>query len=359
MTAKTFHKLGIAEINRETEHAVSIVFAVPEDIKADYAYIQGQHIVLRHQIGGEDLRRNYSICASVRDDELRVAVKEIKGGRFSTFANRELKVGDTLDVFPPAGHFYTELDAGAAKAYVGFAGGSGITPVYSIIKTVLEEEPKSRFTLFYGNRNKSSIIFMEKLAGLKNLYMDRLGIFHVLEEEQNEVEAFNGLLNREKCDLMLDKFVDVSRIDEVFICGPAPMMDAAEASLLAHGVDHAAIHIERFISGPDDVPGEASARANQTAVEGAEVNVTINGVQSSFIFAGDEDSILDAAIDAGADAPYSCKGGACGTCRAKLVEGKVDMAVNYALEQDELEAGYVLTCQSKPQSDRVVLDFDS
>lgn len=358
---RQFHPLKIAEITRETEDAVSIRFTVPQDLKDVYRYTQGQHIVLKTHVNGEELRRNYSICASVRDDSLRVAVKRVRDGRFSTFANEGLKAGDVIDVFPPGGRFYRDVEKDAAHTYVAFAGGSGITPVLSIIKTVLEEERHSRFTLFYGNRNAASIIFLEELSALKNRYMDRFEVFHFLEEEEDEIGLFNGRLDGDKIKALLDSVIDAPNTDAFFICGPGPMMDAAEAALHEAGVTKDKILIERFLTSTAPAPklDARTLKAHEDAAHKAQITLTLGGAKRQFAYDPAAGSLLEAARAQGVDAPFACKGGVCCTCRAKIVEGEVDMAVNYGLTEEEVAQGFVLTCQSVPVSDRVTLDYDA
>lgn len=357
---KKFHTLKVKDIERETPEAVSVLFDVPDDLKDDYRYRQGQHITIKRKINGEELRRCYSICAGVDEEELRIAVKEIDEGRFSGFINRELEKGDKLEVFPPAGHFNTDLDPGNEKTYVAFAGGSGITPVLSLIKTTLAREAKSRFKLFYGNRNTDSIIFRDKLAALKDRYMGRLELFHILEEDETDIQLFRGLMDREKTGQLVKWLCPADDIDEAFICGPGPMMDAVEATLRDAGVDEDKIHIERFVSGPDVKPqkGRRKSRPREKGDARARVTVVIDGERKSFNFRENDESILDAALEAGANAPFACKGAVCATCRARVLEGDVEMEKNYALEDDELEQGYVLTCQARPVTDKVVVSFD-
>jgi len=358
---RQFHPLKIQSITRETDDAVSIIFDVPADLKDTYAYKQGQHVVLKAEVNGEELRRNYSICASKADDQLRVAVKRIPDGRFSSFANETLKSGDTIEVFPPAGHFYTDLDAKDTRHYMAFAGGSGITPVLSNIKTVLEEEPQSRFTLCYGNRNVPAIIFLEELAALKNRFMGRLEIFHFLEDEEDEISLFNGRLDQAKIEELLGSIIPTAEVHAFFICGPGPMMDAAETALKAAQISQDKIYIERFVTAGAPAPKLDAARVkeHEDAATKAKVSLMLNGSRRSFAYDPKHGSILDAARAAGHDVPFACKGGVCCTCRAKLVDGNVDMAVNYGLRDDEVEAGYVLTCQSVPVSDAVTLDYDA
>ncbi len=355
-----FNKLKIKEVRKETEDCVSIAFELPEELQPEYRFTQGQHLTLKKEIEGEELRRSYSICASPFDQELRIAVKRIPEGRFSTFANEELKVGDALEVMAPMGRFYTELDPENEKNYVAFAAGSGITPIMSIMRAVLQREPKSEFTLFYGNREVDSIIFREQIEGLKNEYMDRLSVHHILSREQTGSELFTGRIDEEKCRAFCRHLIGPEAVDEFFLCGPESMIHAIRDTLMDMGVSRRKIHFELFTAG---LNGKAKkvAREEQrkpTADVDARVEITLDGSTLEFPLSSG-DSILDAAQKAGADLPFACKGGVCATCRAKLVEGTVDMDVNYALEPDELEAGYILTCQAHPQTDKVVVDFDS
>ncbi len=355
-----FHPLRIKELRRETHDAVSIAFDVPESLADDFRFTQGQYLTLKAMINGEDVRRNYSVCVSPLDGELRVAVKKVPGGRFSTFANEQLKTGDTLEVMPPMGKFYTPLVPEQAKTYVGFAGGSGITPVISILKTVMQVEPHSNFILFYGNRGTNSIIFKEELEDLKNEYMDRISLYHVFSEERLDSELFNGFITPEKCKAFARLLFDVKEVDEYFICGPEPMMLAIQEGLQALEVPESKIHIELFTT-----PG---SRAASSAMEDrkslidpekeSQVSVRLDGKTFDMRLSYGGDSILDAALKTGADLPFACKGGVCATCRAKLEEGEVEMDVNYALEEDELEAGFILTCQSHPRSEKLRVDFD-
>jgi len=356
-----FHPLKVADIRRETEDAVSVAFEVPESLAKDYQFIQGQYLTLRKEINGEEVRRNYSVCVSPLDGELRVAIKQVPFGRFSTFANQQLQVGDVLDVMTPMGKFYTQLEATNEKNYVGFAGGSGITPVISILKTVLNVEAKSRFILFYGNKGTDSIIFKEELESLKNQYMERLTIHHVFSEERLDSELFNGFITVEKCKQFAKVLFDVEEIDEYFICGPEPMMLAIREALESLGEERKKIHVELFSS--PNAPKETAPKAQisskpASAQEDSLVSVRLDGTTFDFPLPYEGDNILDAALKQGADLPYACKGGVCSTCRARLLEGEVDMEVNYALEPEELKAGFILTCQSHPRSKKIVVDFD-
>jgi ring-1,2-phenylacetyl-CoA epoxidase subunit PaaE len=354
-----FHPLTIAEVRRETPDAVSIRFEVPEEFADLYRFEAGQYLTLRTDLGGEEVRRNYSVCVAPHEGELRIAVKEVAGGLFSRHANTRLQAGDVVEVMPPMGRFTLALDASRHGRYVGFAGGSGITPIMSLIRTVLAAEPDSRFVLLYGNRNTQSVIFLEELAALKNRFIDRLEIYHFLQDEAEEIELFNGLLDRAKCDEVLEHLVDVAQTDCFFICGPGPMMDAAEAALLSHGVDAGCIKIERFTT--DALSGERLARVEQLQqkAQGIRLEVTLDGRRAKVAFDAERGNILDSVRAAGLPAPFACKGGVCATCRAKVTSGTVEMKANYGLSEEEVAQGYVLTCQSVPTSDGVSLSYDA
>jgi ring-1,2-phenylacetyl-CoA epoxidase subunit PaaE len=355
-----FHSLPVKKVQQETEDCVSIVFDVPSELKDAFAFKPGQSLTIRKQLNGEELRRNYSICSSPFDGELRVAVKKVEGGLFSTYANEQLKKGDILDVMPPVGKFYTELDPRQQKNYVAFTAGSGITPILSIIKTTLQTEPNSTFTLVYGNRTKNSIIFKEELEALKDKYINRFRIYHVLSRERTDAEINTGRLDAAKCQLFLDKLIDVKKSHEFFLCGPEEMIFCVRDLLQYNGVDKEHIHFELFT-----IPGQKKSvvdtEAKPTTDEGpqAKVSVKLDGILFDFDLPYGGQSILDAALKQGADLPYACKGGVCCTCKAKLLEGAVEMEVNWGLEQDEIEAGYILTCQSHPTTEKVVVDFDA
>ena len=357
MTPK-FHTLSVSGIRRETADCVSISLEVPETLQEDYAYIPGQYLTLKTLLNGEELRRSYSICSSPMDGELRVAVKKVPDGLFSTFANENLKVGDALDVMTPMGNFHSDINPTNAKYYAAFAAGSGITPIMSILKTVLYQEPKSHFTLFYGNRATDSIIFREAIEALKNIYLGRLSVHHILSQEFNTSDLFTGRISKEKCQTFFEKILDVTEVDEFFICGPQEMNEDIRDLLLERGIDRKKIHVELFTTGIAKKQVKKAIASDQPGFE-AQVQITLDGNTFEFPLRSTGDSILDAALKAGADLPFACKGGVCCTCRAKLSQGQVEMDVNYALEPDELEAGYILTCQSHPTSKRVVVDFDS
>lgn len=350
-----FHSLNVSKITRPTDDAVAVTFDVPEELQETFAFIQGQHLTLKKDIQGEDTRRSYSICACPIDEELTVAIKKLEGGKFSTYANEELQVGDVIEVMPPHGHFYVPLDPANAKSYVAFASGSGITPIISIIETTLRTEPESEFTLFYGNRKTGSIIFQEELEALKNRYMGRLSLYHVLSKERQESDLFNGRIDAEKITSFARLFFDPEAVDHFFTCGPEEMMLTVQNELKNLGVPEERIHLELFTS----PVGKLGAKEQEVKHEKAHAEITIVLDGNSITFPYDSDkSILDVAFDNGADLPYACKGGVCSTCVCRLEEGDVDMDVNYALEPDELEKGLVLSCQSYPKTEKVKLNFD-
>ena len=353
-----FHALEVSDIRAEADDCVSVAFNVPDALQADFKYIQGQHISLRAMLDGADIRRSYSICISVADDELRVAVRHVDGGRMSGYINNELKVGDKLEVFPPAGHFYVELDASSTRTYVAFAGGSGITPIMSIIKTTLESEPDSKFLLFYANRTPNSTVFRQALSRLKNRFMQRFSFFHFLSDEVQEFDFFNGFITADKVKEILKTIVPNASSDHYFICGPGTMIDDISGALKDSGVDEDSIHFELFSTDDKAEANQPADKNSSKKPSDCHITITLDGVEKSFDYVPSDGSVLDAAAKTGADVPYSCKGGVCCTCRAKLLEGEVEMAVNYGLEPDEVAAGYVLTCQSTPLTKKLVLNYD-
>jgi ring-1,2-phenylacetyl-CoA epoxidase subunit PaaE len=356
--AEHFHPLKVAEVVPETDEAMSIRFDVPQDLAEAFRFKAGQHLTLRADIGGEEVRRNYSLCTAPFENELMVTVKRIAGGVFSNWVADSLKAGDLIDVMTPHGSFTCDFEPGAARHYVAFAGGSGITPIMSLVRTALAEEPRSRFTLFYGNRDSSSVIFLEALAGLKDRYMGRLELFHFLDQEEGDVELFNGMLDRGRCDEAIEHLVDEpTEVDAWFICGPGPMMDAAESALLDRGLDKNRIHIERFTAGRPSAALAAQMQALQEQAAGLTVSVTLDGRTRKVEFG--QANILDSVRAAGLPAPFACKAGVCATCRAKVTEGKVEMAARYGLTDEEVEAGYILTCQSVPAGPGVAVDYDT
>ncbi|HKX87900.1 MAG TPA: 2Fe-2S iron-sulfur cluster-binding protein [Sphingopyxis sp.] len=356
--AEHFHALRVAEIVPETDEANSIRFEVPTELRDKFAFKPGQHLTLRATLGGEEVRRNYSLCTAPDDQDWMVTVKRIAGGIFSNWVGDQLKPGDVLDVMPPHGSFTTDFDASKSRHLVGIAGGSGITPVMSLIKSTLKYEPGSRFTLLYGNRDSSSVIFLEALAALKDKHLGRLEIYHFLDAEEQDIELFNGMLDRARCEEAIEHLVpDAAEVDGWFICGPGPMMDAAEGVLLDRNIPRERIHIERFTA---DRPPEAVAREIehlQSRAEGVTVSVTLDGRTRKVPFT--QGNILDSARASGLPAPFACKAGVCATCRAKVTSGKVEMAARYGLTDEEVDAGYVLTCQSVPLGDGVAVDYDA
>jgi len=355
-----FHPLKVRDIRRETEDAVSVSFEVPAELQEEYKFIQGQYLTLKTDLNGEEVRRSYSICRSPLDNDLRVAIKKVEGGVFSTYANDVLEVGTVLDVMTPIGRFYTPIDPDNEKHYVAFAAGSGITPVMAHMRTALAMEPKSEFTLIYGNKSTSSIIFKEEIEDLKDEYMDRLRVYHILSRENNEFPLFNGRIDAEKCDTFMKYFIQPETIDEVFVCGPAPLIENVRKAMKDAGLDRKKVHFELFASPQQLAEREGYEKPKREKKEGfqAKVDIILDGVTNSFTMDSEDTNILDAALKNGADLPFACKGGVCATCRAKLEEGKVDMEVNYSLEPDELERGFILTCQAHPTMEKVVVNFD-
>jgi len=349
-----FHLLTVTDVRKTIRDAVVVSFQAPEG----FDFIQGQYLTFRREFDGQELRRSYSICAGRDEGILQVGIKRVEGGAFSTWANETLQTGDTLEAMPPMGSFHTPLDATAAHHYLGFAGGSGITPVLSILKTVLAREPKSRFTLVYANRAVNTIMFRDELEDLKNSYMGRVNVIHVLESDAQEIELFAGRVDAEKCKKLFKSWIDIASVDTAFICGPEPMMLGIASALRDHGLDEAQIKFELFASAQ---PGRAKKRATSEAAASAEAmtraTVIMDGSSHSFEMPKDS-SLLDAALENALDAPYACKAGVCSTCRAKVTEGEVEMQTNHALEDYEVAAGYVLTCQCYPISDKVVYDYD-
>jgi ring-1,2-phenylacetyl-CoA epoxidase subunit PaaE len=352
-----FHPLTVAAVRNETRDTIAVTFNVPPELADSFRYQQGQHLTLRAQINDEDVRRSYSICSSVQDDLLRVAIKRTTGGLFSTWANDTLKPGTVIEVMPPMGHFNTALSADNTRNYVAFAAGSGITPILSIIKTTLLAEPNSRFTLFYGNRASSSVIFKEELTDLKDMYMGRLQLAYVMSREQQDIDLFNGRITKEKTEQLLRHWIRVEDIDTAFICGPEDMMLGVSAALQEAGMPKHDIKIELFAASIPKHQHKPRALSADVPHE-TEVTVIMDGNHTTFAMDKDKESILDAGLRAGIDMRYSCKGGVCSTCRCKLIDGKVDMDVNYALEDYEIARGFILSCQSFPVTDKVVVDFD-
>ena len=353
-----FHDLHVSEVRRETGDCVSVVFDVPSNLEETFHFKQGQYLTFDQEIKGESVRRSYSICSGV-GEELRVAIKQVPDGRFSTWANAELKVGDTLRAMPPNGRFFTELDPQQAKHYVAFAAGSGITPVLSQIKTVLAVEPQSRFTLLYTNKDQASVIFKSELEDLKDRFLNRLRVFHFFTREPVETPLYAGRMDSEKVDSVVSLLLGGAPIDDVFACGPEPMIHAVRERMEAAGVPADRIHFELFTS-PTAKAVDSDKALNTNVVDnGQEVYIVIDGSTHRLDYDGSQ-SVLDTGLESGLDLPYSCLGGVCCTCRALVSEGQGEMDINYALEPGEVEQGFVLTCQTKPKpgSGRFIVDFD-
>jgi ring-1,2-phenylacetyl-CoA epoxidase subunit PaaE len=354
--APRFHRLAVHDLRREAPDAVSLSFAIPKELSDAYSFVPGQYLTLRTMMDGEEVRRSYSICSGPDDGELRIAVKKVDGGAFSNWAADELKAGDQLDVMTPTGRFGVAHAPDEARVYAGFAAGSGITPILSIARGVLAREPRSRFFLFYGNRSTGGMLFREALEELKDRFMQRFSVFHVISGEEQDIPILHGRLDGEKVRVLLRSLVPAASVDHVFICGPTGMSEDVEATCREVGIAGDRIHVERFVSEFGGRPRAkktipASARPKAIAA------LVIDGKRREVPVAEDE-SILDAALRAGMDLPFACKGGMCSTCRAKLVEGEAQMEANYSLEPWELKAGFILTCQARPVSDKVVVDYD-
>ncbi|MDT7934072.1 MAG: 2Fe-2S iron-sulfur cluster-binding protein [Sphingomonadaceae bacterium] len=356
--AEQFFPLTVAEVRPETAEAVSIRLDPPADARARFAFRAGQHLTLRAVIGGADVRRNYSLCVSPLDGELRIAVKRIAGGVFSNWANEALVPGATIEAMPPHGSFTFDFAPAHARNYLGIAGGSGITPVLSLARTALAVEPGSRFTLLYGNRASHTVMFLEDIAALKDRHIGRFAAYHFLEDEADEIELLNGRLDEAKWLELIGTLVDPATVDAAFVCGPGPMMDAAETALLAAGLPRERVLIERFTAGRPSASVAAAMAARVEAAQGLRFGAVLDGRKRMVAFDAVAGNILDSARAAGLPAPYACKAGVCATCRARVVSGRVEMAARYGLTDEEVAAGYVLTCQTVPLSDDVVIDYD-
>ena len=351
-----FHRLAVNDLRRETTDAISFTFTIPKELANDYRFSPGQYLTLRTTMDDEEVRRSYSICSGPDDGELRIAVKKVDGGAFSNWAAEELQTGDELEVMTPTGRFGVAPAPEQARLHVGFAAGSGITPILSIIKGVLAREPDSRFFLFYGNRSTSGMLFLEELEELKDRFMQRFSLFHVISGEEQDIPILHGRLDGEKVRVLLRSLVPAAEVDHLFICGPSGMSEEIEATCREIGIAEDKIHVERFVSEFGGKP-----RPKQIVSPGAPpkalASLIIDGKRREVPVAEGE-AILDAALRAGMDLPFACKGGMCSTCRAKLVKGEARMEVNYSLEPWELQAGFILTCQARPCSERVVVDYD-
>lgn len=352
-----FHSIKIADIYKETKDCSVISFEIPVELQEEFQYSQGQHLTLKSSIDGKEERRSYSLCSSPIENKWKVAVKKINGGVFSTFVNENLKKGDFLDLMPPNGEFFTPVNPSKSKNYIAFAAGSGITPILSIIKTHLASEPNSTFKLFYLNRSVKSIIFKEEIELLKNRYFGRFEIFHFLTKEHRSIELLNGRFTKEKLQVLTSKIIDVPMVDDCFICGPEEMIFLIRDELVAAGLSKDKIHFELFSTGNSEEDKQRITKILEHKVEGTEVTIIDGGKEFHFTMDDDFDNILDGALAAGADLPFACKGGVCSTCRCKIISGTVEMKINYALDENEVAKGLILSCQAVPTSKNVVVEF--
>ena len=361
MAEPQFYPLTVTAVEPETDQAIKLSFGVPPELAATFKYRQGQYLTLQARVNEAPLRRSYSICSGINDDAMQVAIKRVEGGVFSNFANDSLQPGATLEVLPPQGNFYTELDPAKARNYLFISAGSGITPVVSNVKTILQEEPLSRVTLLFGNQRSNTIMFRDTLSFLKNRYMTRFHWVNILSREDQGADVLNGRLNNRKGAELNRQLIRLGSYDEYFICGPESMISEVSRGLRGVGVAEEHIHYELFAASAEDaraVVAKHHARARDYGGKLSQVTVIMDGRGSQFELSADGENVLDAGLNQGLDLPYSCKGGVCSTCKAKLLEGKVDMDITHGLEPGEIELGFILTCQAHPISDRVVVDFD-
>jgi ring-1,2-phenylacetyl-CoA epoxidase subunit PaaE len=357
-----FYPLTITDVERLTKDAVALTFDVPDDLKEKFSYKQGQHLTLKADIEGQDVRRSYSICSSAQDQKLQVGIKAIDGGLFSNYANKELTKGMTVEVMPPQGHFYTEVSADNKKNYLFVAVGSGITPNLSHIRTVLAAEPKSTATLLYGNKTTPSMMFRETLSFIKNQYVDRYQQINLFTREEHEAKLLNGRISAQRLiDLDLNRIIEMRNFSDIFLCGPEDMINELAGAFEHWGFGEDHIHYELFFAGSAQKTVEESKarRVEQYGEKISTVSVKVAGRKTFIDLAMGGLNILEAAMENGADLPFSCKGGVCATCKAKVIKGKVEMDLNHALTEQEVADGYILTCQSHPVSEAVEIDFDS
>lgn len=355
MSELTFHELRVTEVSPLTDEAVTVTFDVPPELKSRFDHIPGQHVTVRKVIDGEDVRRSYSICAPAGSGKLRVGVKKLPGGVFSTYVTDQLAAGETVEVMAPVGEFTIDIDPERPRRAVAIAAGSGITPVLSLLSSSLELEPESSWTLIYGNRTANSVMFLDELEGLKDRFHPRFQIFHILSREGSDVPLLSGRIDGEKIRTIHDRLLGEDEVDGWYLCGPFDMVMTARDTLAGLGVDQSRIHDELFFAGPVD---ESALPPEPPPGEGSvDLTVILDGraVETRM---SPETSILDAALRVRTELPFSCKGGMCATCKGRIEEGEVRMDKNYALVDSEIDAGYVLTCQSHPVSDRVVVRYD-
>ena len=358
---QSFYPLRVKELYKDTDESVVLTFDVPDELADTFSFIQGQYLTLNHLIDGEQVRRSYSICSGLDDGHIRVAIKHVKGGVFSSWANQHLKAGDVLEVMPPRGNFYASIDPDQAKNYLCICAGSGITPVISIIKTILAREPQSAITLLYGNQRTTTMMFRNELAFLKNAYLDRLHWINIFSREPQEVDLLSGHLDNRKGGALNRRLIRIREFDEFFLCGPEAMISEVSRGLRGEGIAEENIHFELFAASAENARQAIErhhARAKEYKDQVSQVSLLADGREYAFELSTDGENILDAGLRNGVDLPFSCKGGVCATCKARLLEGEVDMDLNQALRPEEIEQGYILTCQSHPISKKVVVDFD-
>jgi ring-1,2-phenylacetyl-CoA epoxidase subunit PaaE len=353
-----FHNIKVADIYKETKDTSVVTFEIPDELKESFKFHQGQHLTLKADINDEDLRRSYSLCSSPLEGQWKVAVKQIPGGKFSNYINEILKKGDNIEVMPPSGAFGVDIQPEKSKNYLFFAAGSGITPVLSMVKTHLQAEPYSTCKLFYVNKTAKSIIFKEELEQLRNKYFGRLEIYYFLTKEKRDIQLFNGRFDDDKMKVLTKTFIDIPDTSEVFLCGPEKMVNYVSNYLLKAGLPKEFVHFELFVSGLSEEDIKRQERLSKQNVEGVEITIVDGGKEFSFTMTKEFDNILDAALNAGADLPFACKGGVCSTCKCEVKEGAVEMKVNYALDEKEVSQNLVLSCQAVPKTDKVVVDFD-
>lgn len=353
-----FYNITVADIYKETEDTSVVIFKIPEVLHEDFSFKQGQHLTLKADINGEDVRRSYSLCSSPLDTTWQVAVKQIPGGKFSTYINQNVKSGDIMEVMAPSGNFGVDVKPDLSKNYLFFAAGSGITPVLSMLKAHLKAEPNSTCKLFYVNKTAKSIIFKEELEQLRNMYFGRLEIYYFLTKERRDIELFNGRFDDEKMEVLTKTFIDIPDTNEVFLCGPEKMVNYVSEYLVNAGLSEDLVHFELFVTGLSEEDIKRAERLAQQNVEGIEVTIVDGGKEFVFTMTKEYDNILDAALGAGADLPFACKGGVCSTCKCEVKDGEVEMKINYALDEKEVSQNLVLSCQAVPKTDKVIVDFD-
>lgn len=353
-----FYTLKISDLYKDTDDCTVITLDVPEALRPEFQFFPGQHVILKTQIEGKDVRRSYSLCSAPSENSWQLGVKQIENGLFSSYVNQKLRKGDTIEVMPPHGIFLSKVNPEISRNLIAFAAGSGITPIISIIKAHLESEPGSTFRLFYINRNVKSIIFKEQIEALKNTYLNRFEVFYFLTREFRDAPLFNGRLTPEKINLLFKKIFDPIKIDDFFICGPEDMIATVKQELLNAGVQKEKIHFELFTAKGLTKKEDPDQRASEKIIGGAEITIIDGGKEFHFVLEKSFDNILDGALSAGADLPYACKGGVCSTCRCKVIEGEVSMKMNYSLDEEQLAQKFILSCQALPVSKKLILDFD-